>query len=92
MTETTESKIKRVYEGLMNLQLEKNRRYGDSALKPIHVFSKVTSNEQLKARLDDKLSRIANGSYAKNDLADICGYLVLLLINEEWTNFEDLVD
>lgn len=92
MTETSQSKIERVYDNLKALQLIKNQRYGDSALHPIKIFSESTSNEQLKARLDDKLSRIANGGYFKNDLADIVGYLVLLLINEEWTEFEDLID
>lgn len=92
MEVTTQDDIIKVYEGLKILQLEKNKRYGDSALHPIHVFSRGTADELLKARLDDKLSRVANGGYYKNDLADLIGYLVLLLINEEWTEFGDLID
>lgn len=92
MVETSASRIETVYNNLKALQLIKNKNYGDSALHPIKIFSKASSNEQLKARLDDKLSRIANGGYFKNDIVDIVGYLVLLLINEEWTEFKDLID
>ncbi len=93
MVETTASKIQRVYEGLVVLQLEKNRRYGNSALEPINIFSKVSSNEQIKCRLDDKISRVRNSTeLRKNDVCDTIGYLVLLLISEGWTEFGDLVD
>ena len=89
---TTQEDIVKVCDGMQNLLIEKNRRYGDSALHPINIFSKLDGNEQIKIRLDDKLSRIINGSYSKNDLADVTGYLILLMISEEWTDFEDLID
>jgi len=93
MVETTASKIERVYDGLKLVQLEKNKRYGDSALYPLGIFSKVPSNEQIKCRLDDKLSRVRNSDVLrKNDTADLVGYLVLLMISEGWTEFEDLID
>lgn len=93
MVETTASKIETVYDGLKALQLIKNKNYGDSALFPLGVFSKVPGNEQIKCRLDDKLGRVRNSTeLRKNDVCDLVGYLVLLIISEEWTEFEDLID
>ncbi len=59
---------------------EKNQRYGDSAANPLRVFSRAAADEQLRVRIDDKLSRLARGS-GKDDedvLLDLCGYLALL--------------
>lgn len=62
-----------------NTLIEKNKAYGNSALNPVRVFSKADTVEQLKVRIDDKLSRIARGSDAGEDtLLDLVGYLVLL--------------
>jgi hypothetical protein len=61
--------------------LEKNKNYGSSALDPVRVFSKASSVEQILVRLDDKLSRLARGNEADEDVTlDILGYLVLLRI------------
>lgn len=62
--------------------VEKNRAYGDSALNPVRVFSKADTTEQLRVRIDDKLSRIARGhDYGNEDtIRDLIGYLVLILI------------
>jgi len=61
--------------------LEKNRNYGSSALDPVRVFSKASSVEQILVRLDDKLSRLARGNEADEDvILDLLGYLVLLRI------------
>ena len=48
--------------------LEKNAAYGDSALDPLRVFSKADPVEQIKVRLDDKISRLARGSAAGEDV------------------------
>jgi hypothetical protein len=59
--------------------IEKNRAYGNSALKPVRIFSRASSEEQLLVRIDDKLSRLARGSAAGEDVvADLIGYLILL--------------
>ncbi len=93
MSEETKQKIIKVYDDLKKLQLIKNELYNDSALKPIAIFSKTSSNEQIKCRLDDKLSRVRNSTeLRKNDCADIIGYVILLMISEGWTEFGDLVD
>lgn len=59
----------------------KNQAYGNSALDPVRVFSKASANEQLKVRIDDKISRLQRGSDAGEDtILDLIGYLVLLRI------------
>lgn len=60
---------------------EKNAAYGDSALNPVRIFSKASADEQLLVRIDDKLSRLARGHAAGEDvIADLLGYLVLYRI------------
>lgn len=93
MSEETQEKIKKVYDGLKELSLYKNKMYGDSALSPQKVFSKTDHNEQLFIRCDDKISRIKNSTkLRKNDVCDLIGYLILICISNEWTEFEDLKD
>lgn len=89
----TQDKIRAVFQSMAELVLEKNRRYGDSALKPVRIFSRAEADEGIKIRLDDKISRVINaGELRKNDLADIMGYLCLLCVSSGWTDFSDLVD
>ena len=75
----------RVHDVLANIEemlVEKNRAYGDSALNPIRVFSKADSEEQILVSIDDKLSRLARGDAAGEDVVrDLVGYLVLLLLS-----------
>jgi len=70
------------------LLIEKNRSYGNSALNPVRIFSRSDTTEQLKVRIDDKLSRFMDGdnTFKENDLDDLMGYLVLLSIamKETW--------
>lgn len=65
--------------------LEKNRNYGDSALDPIRIFSQADPVEQLKVRIDDKLSRLMRGKITiqEDNVGDLSGYLVLLKIAEK---------
>ena len=74
--------IRRVVNRLGNLLIEKNERYGDSALDPIRLFSRADALEQLRVRIDDKLSRIVRGKGLQDEdvLIDLIGYLVLLLV------------
>lgn len=64
--------------------LDKNKRYGDSALNPLRVFSRASAQEQIRVRMDDKLSRLARGTHDTADTEDaeldLLGYLVLLRI------------
>lgn len=61
---------------------KKNRKYGDSVLNPKRIFSRASAIEQIKVRLDDKLSRLASGQADEDEdvLMDLLGYLVLLRI------------
>lgn len=68
---------------IKDLLISKNQKYGNSALEPLGVFSKLTPEQALFVRLDDKLKRIKNGSLEKDDedvINDLIGYLVLLKI------------
>ena len=62
--------------------LSKNKSYGNSALEPSRIFSKADSIEQLKVRIDDKLTRIKTQGFddSEDTLNDLIGYLVLLKI------------
>lgn len=68
-------------DALKALLLEKNANYGDSALRPVRIFSRASTVEQILVRLDDKLSRLSRGSAAGEDVVlDLLGYLILLRI------------
>lgn len=94
MSESQE-KIKMVCDNMKNLLLYKNEKYGDSALSPNNVFYKGDATNSIKIRLDDKIGRVKNCQETRvNDVADIIGYCVLLLIsmNVSEKDFEKLFD
>lgn len=76
------SHIKEECDALCALLLEKNRKYGNSALEPIRIFSAASPIEQLKVRLDDKLSRVVSSQWDEDEdiTRDILGYLILLRV------------
>ncbi|EPF37667.1 hypothetical protein [Treponema denticola] len=79
----TQNKIIEILEAMKELLLCKNRMYGDSALKPKNIFYKGDAVSSVLIRLDDKLGRIManeNETPRVNDIADIIGYCVLLLV------------
>lgn len=77
-------KIEATCDSIKQLLLDKNAKYGNSALNPVRVFSKADNQEQLLVRIDDKLSRIARGAGMdaadEDTLNDLIGYLILLKI------------
>ena len=77
-------KISGICDDIKELLIYKNRKYGNSALKPCRVFSKASPVEQLLVRIDDKLNRIMQGAglLAEDEdvVNDLIGYLVLLKI------------
>ena len=77
-----DQKLEVTLDTIREMLLEKNRKYGNSALEPIRVFSKADSLEQIAVRMDDKLSRIKSAQ--EDDLEDakldLVGYLVLEMI------------
>ena len=77
-------KVQQVLHPLEDLLAAKNEAYGNSALDPVNIFSKSTAVEQIKVRIDDKLSRLYHGKeYGDEDtITDLMGYLTLLRIAE----------
>ena len=81
---TTQGKIKRICDAIKDLIVNKNIKYGDSALSPSNIFYKGNSTNSILIRLDDKLNRVKNNKSEKpriNDIVDIIGYCILLLIS-----------
>lgn len=85
MAANTVNDINRVCNEIKEMLMEKNLAYGDSALDPVRVFSKADASEQIRVRIDDKLSRFAKGREypGDNDINDLIGYLILLKIAKE---------
>jgi hypothetical protein len=83
---TTQEEIRHECEAIADLLVAKNKAYGDSALEPVRMFSKASTVEQLLVRIDDKLSRLARGHAAGEDVEqDLIGYLILLRIARKRT-------
>ena len=77
-------KVSNVLIEIKDLLIEKNLKYGNSALEPLGVFSQLSAKEGLLVRIDDKLKRIKNGTLDRDDedvINDLIGYLVLLKIH-----------
>lgn len=71
---------------ITKLLKEKNEAYGNTALNPSNVFSKLDSSEAICARIDDKLSRIKNrgvNDKTEDTVDDLIGYLLLLKMSME---------
>lgn len=61
--------------------VSKNRKYGNSVFAPSRMFSKVDAAEQIRVRIDDKLTRIRTSGLSLEDedtLLDLVGYLACL--------------
>jgi len=83
---STKDKIKMKCKELEALLIDKNNKYGDSALDPLHIFSSCNASTSIKVRLDDKLKRIANAGVVEDTedtLIDIAGYIILLMIAKD---------
>lgn len=64
--------------------IAKNEQYGDSAIDPVRIFSNADPQEQLKVRMDDKLSRLMRGDDSlepdEDIIKDLLGYWILLQV------------
>jgi hypothetical protein len=82
LNSNTEKEIWDVCNDMAWFLIDKNRAYGNSALDPVRIFSNSDNVEQLKVRIDDKLSRLSRGGEypGDNDIDDLIGYLVLLKV------------
>ena len=76
-----EESLDRVVAEITTLLKEKNRAYGNTALNPVNIFSKLNAKEAICARLDDKIARIKNkgiNDKTEDTVDDLIGYLLLL--------------
>lgn len=78
----TQNIIYEICNEIREILLEKNRKYGNSALEPVRVFSDSAPDEQIRVRLDDKISRLRSGQVDDDEdvILDLIGYLVLLVV------------
>ena len=79
----TKDKLIKKCKQVADLLVQKNEAYGDSALNPVGIFSRLKATEAIKIRLDDKLKRIANvgvNDETEDTLMDCAGYMMLLMI------------
>jgi len=68
-------------QNLAEMLKAKNRAYGNNFADPVRIFSRLSPEEALLIRIDDKLSRIARGQDAGEDtILDLIGYLILLRV------------
>lgn len=96
---TTAELISQECDAIKAMLLDKNAKYGDSAMRPRRIFSRADHLEQLKVRIDDKLSRIATmgpDSEDEDTTGDLIGYLVLLRIARrrarQWEEVDDMIE
>jgi hypothetical protein len=76
----TDYLIKQIGKEVIDLLLEKNKAYGDTANDPPQIFSKLSAKEGILARIDDKLSRIKQvgiNDQTEDTMLDLIGYLIL---------------
>ena len=78
----TQTLIATTCDEVKQMLLDKNRKYGNSALNPKRIFSKANTIEQINVRIDDKLSRIESAQLDDDEdvVFDLLGYLVLRIV------------
>lgn len=80
-----EEQIRAECAALAEMLVDKNRKYGNSALSPVRIFSKASPKEQILVRMDDKLSRLRTASLDEDEdvLLDLLGYGILYRIADK---------
>jgi len=74
-------KLDKVSSEVVALLKSKNKAYGNTALDPVQIFSRLDATEALCARIDDKIMRIKNkgiNDQTEDTVDDLIGYLLLL--------------
>lgn len=76
--------LEAVIKKLSDILVDKNNKYGDSALSPIGIFSKLSAKEAILIRCDDKAARLRNNQDGDTEdpMLDLWGYLTLYQIAE----------
>ena len=79
----TQTMIREIGNDTIEMLIEKNDSYGDSALNPLGIFGNKDAVTSLGARIDDKLARIRTLGYegfGEDNVRDLIGYLILLQV------------
>ena len=79
----TQRMIREIGNDTIEMLIEKNDSYGDSALNPLGIFGNKDAVTSLGARIDDKLARIRTLGYegfGEDNVRDLIGYLILLQV------------
>ena len=91
--EQVQKMIREECDSIRDLLISKNKKYGNSAVNPKRIFARSDAVEQIKVRIDDKLSRIQNmglkGESAEEEedaCKDLIGYLILLRVAQRAHN------
>ena len=80
-----DEKLDIITQSVTDLLKSKNKAYGNSALNPANIFSKLNATEALCARIDDKIMRIKNkgiNDQTEDTVDDLIGYLLLLKMSQ----------
>ena len=86
MSLETQRRIREIGENTIEMLIEKNQSYGDSALSPLGIFGNKDAVTSLGARIDDKLARIRTlgfEGFGEDNVKDLIGYLILLQVELE---------
>lgn len=78
---TTEEKITDQCETIKKLLIQKNKKYGNSALSQGTIFG-LSPILSIKSRIEDKLARLKNDNKDEDEdiILDLLGYFILLRI------------
>jgi hypothetical protein len=89
--ESVKQEILQQVKRIANMLIDKNAKYGNSALRPKRIFSRANPIEQINIRIDDKLSRIENQNENDDEDAemDLIGYLILKRVCKSLTEREE---
>jgi hypothetical protein len=81
---TTQEAIVIVCDSIRDMLVDKNRKYGDSAISPLNIFFRGSPEDALRVRMDDKISRIANQQPDEDEdpYDDLIGYLILYKVQK----------
>ena len=86
MSLETQRRIREIGENTIEMLIDKNESYGDSALNPLGIFGNKDAVTSLGARIDDKLARIRTlgfEGFGEDNVKDLIGYLILLQVELE---------
>lgn len=82
--------IRAVCDEIREFLVKKNEQYGNSAIDPVRIFSKASTEEQLKVRIDDKISRLVRGNdsvESDSDVVnDLIGYFIMWKVSSRRNN------